>query len=152
MVAKQEAAKRDADLSECIQNDMERAMTRNEMHQQMNFAQQTTATRLPDLPTVYRDMAEQVRCLRCKWEDPEGCWECSGTGIMPIPWAEVQSGYRGTDDNQFAWNAGMVQAMSNIQQMPSLLSKAQPVYADTMKIAGKGTFFKAIDGLKKWRS
>ena len=44
---------------------------------------------LPEPEKEYRKMAEQVRCLRCKWKNPEGCWECSGTGISPIPFAEV---------------------------------------------------------------
>ncbi len=72
----------------------DRPYTQNElalMQQQQQQLQQAEKVTLS-----YRPMAEQVRCARCKWKSPDGCWECSGTGIDPIPFAEVQSGERET--------------------------------------------------------
>ena len=41
-----------------------------------------------------RHVAYPVLCIRCE-DDDEDCWDCSGTGIDPIPWPEVISGLRG---------------------------------------------------------
>lgn len=85
-------------------------------------------------PKDYREMAEQVRCARCLWKDPEGCWECSGTGITPIPFAEVMSGERGKEE--------MPKVGFQKMTTPQYSNMTTPYYSDTMKVAGKGAYFK----------
>ncbi len=48
----------------------------------------------PTVPERY--LADQVLCARCA-DDDEDCWDCSGTGVDPIPFAEVNSGVRGDE-------------------------------------------------------
>ncbi len=37
---------------------------------------------------VTRPLAGSIICDRCEMTDND-CWDCSGTGIDPIPWAEL---------------------------------------------------------------
>ncbi len=97
----------------------DRQYTQNELAlMQQQQQQQQQLQQAEKLPVPYRYMAEQVRCERCIWKDPKGCWECSGTGINPIPFAEVMSGERdSTSENKDIYTATLTAAQDNVKNM-----------------------------------
>ena len=102
---------------------------------QMIMEQAIPSPEPPKWPKWQREIAAQVRCPRCKYTDPKNCWECSGTQITPIPFAEVMSGQRGEIKGKDSVANAFTSSLT-------LNQKNQKIMSQTMKVAGKGAYFK----------
>ncbi len=67
----------------------------NPLSQQMQNSQwnNITFSKMLKEEGKHRHIAYPVQCERCAGDDDD-CWDCSGTGIGPIPFPEVIKGIR----------------------------------------------------------
>lgn len=80
-----------------------------------------------------RNIALGARCPRCDIGKLD-CWECSGTGITPIPWAEVMSGERrGASASDEEFNMKLAQMLPLMKAKQSPLSQSQYNSTSTFK-------------------
>ena len=82
------------------------------MQQQMQYM--PPPPKLTEEQIRRRNIAGGAKCVRCGTDDTE-CWECSGTGITPIPNAEVMSEERVAEAQGDPYNSPFILPQYNYE-------------------------------------